>query len=166
MYHSHFNEFQQIGSGMYGAIVVLEPGQTYDPETDRVLLFSDGGPTLNVIMGPFPPVLLNGQANPGEMSLNRGVTYRFRLINITAEGFVAASLLDGEAPVSWTTVAKDGADLPASARRPGPAVVAFAAGEIYDVEFTPERTGTLTLRFGPAPFPGSPPPVDVVVRVR
>ena len=29
MYHSHFNERHQITHGLYGAIVVLEPGQRY-----------------------------------------------------------------------------------------------------------------------------------------
>ncbi|HKG91862.1 MAG TPA: multicopper oxidase domain-containing protein, partial [Gemmatimonadaceae bacterium] len=60
MYHSHFNEDHQINSGLYGPIVVLEPGQRYDPETDRVLLFSSGGVTTNVIFGPWTPTLLNG----------------------------------------------------------------------------------------------------------
>ena len=168
MYHSHFNEQQQIGSGMYGAIVVLEPGQTYDPDRDRVLLFSDEGPTINVATGPFPTFMLNGQGKPGEMSFRTGVTYRLRLINITAENFVLAQLLDGEAPANWMVVAKDGAEMPAAARQMGPSVVAFAAGEIYDVEFTPQRAGMLTLQFSPPPFPGAPPPpvVDVPVRIR
>jgi hypothetical protein len=46
--------------------------------------------------------------------------------------------------------------------------VGFAAGEIYDVEFTPQRTGTLALRFGGPPIPGARPPtvVEVPVRIR
>jgi FtsP/CotA-like multicopper oxidase with cupredoxin domain len=61
MYHSHFNEFQQIAAGLYGAIVVVEPGTRYDPDSDRILLFSDAAPTVNLLQGPFPPALLNGK---------------------------------------------------------------------------------------------------------
>jgi FtsP/CotA-like multicopper oxidase with cupredoxin domain len=35
MYHSHFNEFQQLGSGMYGAIVVLDSGETHARDRPR-----------------------------------------------------------------------------------------------------------------------------------
>src|SRR5574339_7904 len=44
MYHSHFDELGQIGSGLYGSIVVLDKGARYDGATDRVLLISDDGP--------------------------------------------------------------------------------------------------------------------------
>ncbi len=37
MYHSHFNEFQQISSGAFGPIIVLEKGKTYDSDIDRLL---------------------------------------------------------------------------------------------------------------------------------
>jgi manganese oxidase len=167
IYHSHFNEFQQIGSGMYGAIVVLDEPAQYDPETDRVLLFSDAGPTINLINGPFPGVLLNGQAQPEPIELRAGVRYRLRLINIGAESIVALALLDGEAPVHWRQVAKDGADLPPARAVTAPAHLMFASGETYDMEFTPAAPGELTLRYGPPEdFPGAPPPVHVPVRVR
>lgn len=82
MYHSHFNELQQISLGLYGAIVVLEPAQRYDPETDRVLLFSDSGITINPVVGPYDAPLLNERRQPEPLELRVGVTYRFRLINI------------------------------------------------------------------------------------
>jgi len=164
MYHSHFNEFQQIGSGMYGPILVLEPGQAYDPETDRVLLFSDGGPIVNVIAGPFPPVLLNGQVAPLPMELRAGVTYRFRVINIKTDFPEKLALLDGDEPVEWRLVAKDGADLPASQATMRPADLTFAPGEIFDFEFTPRSVGDLALRFGFEEQQEEP--TVVVVRVR
>ena len=155
MYHSHFNEFQQLGSGMYGAIVVLDSGQTYDPETDRVLVVSDAGPILNVIRGPFPPTLLNGSTTPPPMALRVGTRYRFRVINIRTDFPADVALLEGETPVTWRMIARDGADLPAGQQTVGPAALAFAPGQIYDFEFTPEKPGDLTLKAGyPAlPFP-------------
>jgi FtsP/CotA-like multicopper oxidase with cupredoxin domain len=167
MYHSHFDEFDQIAAGLYGPIIVTEPGRRLDPETDRVFLFSDAGPTANVVRGPFPPALLNGSARPAPMDLRAGATYRFRLINIRTDYTVALALLDRGKPARWRVVAKDGADLPATQATVRPAQLTFAPGEIYDVEYTPRAAGRLALRFGPGPsrFP-VPPPTNVAVRVR
>ena len=168
MYHSHMNEFQQISSGMYGAIVVLEPGETYDPETDRVLVFSDNGPTVNVMKGPFPSIVLNGVEKPGPMELRAGKTYRFRMINIQADAMAEVLLLDGDKPAEWKMVARDGASLPAAQMRTEPAKLIFAAGQIFDFEVTPAKAGQMTLRFGYPNFggPPPPPPVDVVINVK
>jgi FtsP/CotA-like multicopper oxidase with cupredoxin domain len=167
MYHSHFNEMQQLGSGMYGAIVVLDSGQTYAPETDRILLVSDAGPTVNVIRGPFPPIALNGSPSPAPMELHAGTRYRFRIINIRAESEAQLALLSGGTPVTWRLVARDGADLPVGQQTVGPAALTFAAGQIYDFEFTPAGAGDLTLRFGDpaAQFPDST-AATMVVSVR
>jgi FtsP/CotA-like multicopper oxidase with cupredoxin domain len=167
MYHSHFDEFGQIASGLYGSIVVVDKARRYDGDTDRVLLLSDDGPTQNVITGPFPHALLNGQAQPKPMELRMGVTYRFRLINIRTDYAATVSILEAGQPVQWRVVAKDGADLPPAQATMRPASLTFAAGEIYDVEFTPKAWGNLTLRFG-APKQGPVPAqaTDVQVHVR
>jgi FtsP/CotA-like multicopper oxidase with cupredoxin domain len=171
MYHSHFNELQQISSGLYGAIVVRDPGVPYDPETDRVLLFSDERITINPVVGPFAAPMLNGLARPEPIELRAGVTYRFRLVNIRSLFPVAVALLAGDRPVEWRHVAKDGAELPPAQAVRRPAQLVFAVGEIHDVEFTPSAPGDLTLRFGYPPGfrpPGvaRPEPVTVAVRVR
>ena len=167
MYHSHFDEFGQIASGLYGSIVVLDRGQHYDGETDRVLVLSDDGPTQNLIRGPFPRALLNGQAQPNPMQLRSGVTYRFRLINIRTDYAATVSIFDDGEPAQWRVIAKDGADLPPSQATTRAATLTFAAGEIYDVEFTPTTPGSLTLQFGApkqGPIPGQATDVQVVVR--
>jgi len=166
MYHSHFDEFGQIASGLYGSIVVLDRGKRYDGETDRVLVLSDDGPTQNLIRGPFPRALLNGQAQPNPMQLRSGVTYRFRLINIRTDYAATVSIFDDGEPAQWRVIAKDGADLPASQATMRAATLTFAAGEIYDVEFTPTTPGSLTLQFGApkqGPIPGQATDVQVVV---
>jgi FtsP/CotA-like multicopper oxidase with cupredoxin domain len=167
MYHSHFDEFDQIASGLYGSIVVVEPGKQYDGNTDRVMLFSDDGPTTNVLMGPFPRALLNGQAQPEPLELRAGVTYRFRLINIRTDYPASVTILDEGQPAQWRVVAKDGADLPSSQIKAGPATITFSAGEIYDVEFTPQVGQALALHFGApksGPIPGQATYVQVRVR--
>ncbi|MGH7544075.1 MAG: multicopper oxidase domain-containing protein [Gemmatimonadota bacterium] len=149
MYHSHFNEMQQTASGLYGPIVVLEPGATFDPETDRVLVFSDGGPWSSFLdQAAIPPTLLNGRLDPEPLELRAGTTYRFRLINILTETGMSMGLLEAEEPVEWRAIAKDGADLPPTLATLRSARLEFMPGEIHDFEFTPEAPGELVLAFG------------------
>jgi FtsP/CotA-like multicopper oxidase with cupredoxin domain len=158
MYHSHFNEAEQISSGLYGPIIVVEPGQTYDPDRDRVLFFGTSGPTTNVVFGPFAHHQMNGVEQPKPMDLRAGTTYRFRLINLADGGPVMVMLKNGKDPITWRAVAKDGAALPSSQATIRPAALMFDPGEIYDFELTP-KAGDLALTFGPPPPPpGSPPP--------
>ena len=168
MYHSHSNEMQQISSGMYGAIVVLEPGQKFDAETDKVFVFGDEGPVINLIKGPFPGMVLNGTRKPAELELKAGTKYRFRMINIRAEGGVMMSLQDGEQPLEWKMIARDGADLPAHQVKTTPAKWGFASGQIGDFEFTPSRPGKLLLKFSEPPEIAQfmPPGIEMVVNVR
>jgi len=152
MYHSHFNEMQQIGSGLYGAIVVLEPRERFDPETDRVLVFSDGGPWINFTQNSLvPPTFLNGRPDPKPLHLRVGTTYRLRLINILTETNVSVELLHRGEPVRWRAIAKDGATLPPQLATLRPARLIFLPGEIADFEFTPATPEALVLRFGKGP---------------
>ena len=162
MYHSHFNEATQIGSGAYAPIIVLNKGQTFDASTERMLFISDGGPMGNVIAGPPPPVYLNGKALPDPIELRAGTTYRFRLFNLKNDELEQIALLDESGkPIMWKAVAKDGADLPASQSTLQPARLVFGSGEIYDFVYTPEKTGELRVRYGQTPRI-----VNVAVHVR
>jgi FtsP/CotA-like multicopper oxidase with cupredoxin domain len=99
MYHSHFNERSQIASGLYGSIIVVEPGEAFHPDRGRLLFFGTAGPTTNVILGPFANHLLNGVEQPAPMDLRVGQTYRFRLFNLADGGPVVLSLKSGRQPV-------------------------------------------------------------------
>jgi FtsP/CotA-like multicopper oxidase with cupredoxin domain len=105
MYHSHFSEAKQMGSGLYGPIIVLDQGEKYDPETDRILFFGAGGHVENVITGPFPPYIMNGSPAPQPMDLKAGTRYRFRLFNLAGDFPTMVSLNQGERPVMWRAVA-------------------------------------------------------------
>jgi manganese oxidase len=168
MFHSHFDEMQQINSGLYGPIIVLAPGETYDPERDRVMFIGQAGPAENVIRGPFPALLLNGAERPAPMELKAGVSYRLRFLNLSDDFPTMITLGEGQRPTTWRAVAKDGADLPASQAVDRPAVLVFDPGEIYDFRFTPKQAGELTLTFGHLNIPGLPQftAVPVPVRVR
>jgi manganese oxidase len=162
MYHSHFNEATQIGSGAYAPIIVLNKGEKFDAERDRFLFISDGGAPGNVIAGPPPPVLLNGKSLPDPIELKAGTTYRFRLFNLKNDDIEQIALLDEtDKPIMWKAVAKDGADLPPSQSTMQPATLLFGSGEIYDFLYTPAKTEELKVRYGQRPYI-----VNVAVHVR
>jgi FtsP/CotA-like multicopper oxidase with cupredoxin domain len=158
MYHTHFNESMQMGSGLYGPIIVLEPGQRFDPETDKILFFGTAGTEQNPVFGPFANFVLNGKTQPEPMNLKAGTRYRFRLFNLAGDQPLVVSLNAGDAPITWRAVAKDGYPLPPAQATSRPAVLTSDPGEIYDFEYTPAAPGELTLKFGPVPPPPTPPP--------
>lgn len=158
MYHSHFNEATQMGRGLYGPIIVVEPGQRFDAETDKLLFFGAAGAGTNPVFGPFPAFVMNGQTQPDAMNLKVGTRYRFRLFNLAGDTPLIVSLNSGDAPIMWRAVAKDGYPLPQSQAITRAAVLRFDPGEIYDFEYTPSVAGELALKFGPEPPAGPPPP--------
>jgi manganese oxidase len=141
IYHSHFDEERQLGSGLYGPIIVLEPGKRYEPETDRAWILSQGGATKGASRAR---VTLNGSRSPViEMQAKR--LHRIRLIHIAATLPLRFSLLRDTIPVAWRALAKDGADLPPAQALVRPAQQIIGVGEAYDFEFTPEEPGQLRL---------------------
>jgi manganese oxidase len=139
IYHTHIDDIKQLSSGLYGPLIVLPPGQKFDPETDRVLVISRAGPGET-------PIWLNGSRSPDISSLKAGQKYRLRIINIVLENpSINVSLGLGDLPATWRPIAKDGADLPAGQRKICPAQLTIGVGETYDFEFIPEKTGELAL---------------------
>ncbi|MEP6779670.1 MAG: multicopper oxidase domain-containing protein, partial [Gemmatimonadaceae bacterium] len=159
MYHSHFNEAMQMGRGLYGPIIVLEPGDHFDANTDKVLFFGTAGAAENVVFGPFPHWVMNGKEQPAPMELKAGTRYRFRLFNLAGDSPLIVSLKSGAKPIEWRAVAKDGYPLPPSQAKSKDASLMFDPGEIYDFEYTPTVKGDLTLTFGAPPLPPSPAPL-------
>jgi FtsP/CotA-like multicopper oxidase with cupredoxin domain len=139
IYHTHIDDVRQLGSGLYGPLIVLPPGKSFDPETDRVLLISKAGPGEK-------PIWLNGSQTPELGSFKVGQTYRLRIINIMPENPpVDITLSASGTPVTWRPLAKDGADLPEGQRGIRPAKVTITVGETYDFEFRPETAGEVTV---------------------
>ncbi len=141
IYHTHWHNFLQLTGGLYGPLIVLGPGQKFDPETDIPLVIGLGG-----AFDLKSPVVLNGSAQPEPLRLKAGVKYRLRFINITANGNgFQVSLLAGSAPVRWRAVAKDGEELPPAQAIVQEARLVIAVGETYDFEFEPATKGDLRL---------------------
>ena len=143
IYHTHLNDIAQVTSGLYGPIVVLEPGQRYDPETDHVMLLSWSGEHEP------PKFLINGDSATRTLKFKSGLKHRLRFINISPAGAPPVWLVRDSIPERWRAVAKDGADLPPARAMVGPAVVRANVGETYDVEWQPPAPGEYGLRTGP-----------------
>ena len=128
IYHTHVHDKRQLTSGLYGAMLVVDPGTTFDSQTDHALVIGRGGPSLDA------PIVLNGTTNP-RLVWRSGVAHRVRLINITPDDVVLVTLQGSDAPVTWGPVAKDGAPV-GSTGAPVPARQLIAVGETYDFEYT------------------------------
>jgi FtsP/CotA-like multicopper oxidase with cupredoxin domain len=146
IYHTHSNEQLQLGSGLYGALLVVEADKPYDPDTDTVILVGGAGPADSLPQFGFEsPGLVNGSSAPSPMDLELGTTYRLRLININPDWRVIFSLMSDTALAGWRPMAVDGADLPPSQRRERPAYLLTGPGQTADFEFTPTARGDLRL---------------------
>lgn len=132
IYHTHWHDPSQLTNGMYGPLIVLPPGEKFDPESDLTFVFS---------LGDFGALrdmaLINGTPQSKTLQLQAGKKYRFRLINISTNNQgMQVSLRDLNGPVQWRVIAKDGADLQPAAIKPGKAQQTITVGETYDVEFS------------------------------
>ena len=131
IYHTHLNDIDQLTSGLYGGIVVLEPGQRYDPATDHLFVAGwdgvDGDST-------GPRTLINGDSLPPPLELKAGVTHRFRFVNIGPADRLSFRIYRDTALVNWRLVARDGANFPAQLVRATPASYRFDVGETFDTE--------------------------------
>jgi FtsP/CotA-like multicopper oxidase with cupredoxin domain len=101
IYHTHFQDEIQLTSGLYGPIVVLEPGQVFQPATDHIYLAGrdgeeEGAPQRGSLPAPY-------LAADHRSTINTAVRQPWRL-------------LKGDS-VTPGAVARDGADLPASQQR-------------------------------------------------
>jgi FtsP/CotA-like multicopper oxidase with cupredoxin domain len=128
IYHTHLHDNKQLTSGLYGAMLVLEPDEAFDENVDHVFVLGRGGPAMDA------PTVINGQSAP-QVIWTAGTRHRVRLINITPNDILNVSLRAGTEPVTWRPLAKDGAALPTERSVKGSAVQVIAVGETYDVEY-------------------------------
>ena len=147
IYHTHLNDLEQLTSGLYGAIVVLEPGRRFDPNTDHVYVAGWDGPDVPA------HIVINGDSIAPPLELAAGVAHRFRFVNIGMAGMLGISLAADSGAVEWQPIAKDGADLPQEQSRRGPAALTLAVGETADATFRPSGPGEYRLTFAPPAGP-------------
>ena len=145
IYHTHMNDIEQLTSGLYGGIVVLEPGRRFDPRRDHIYVAgwdSDRAPHL----------IVNGDSLSAPLELTAGVAHRFRFVNIGAADAFPFAIYHDSALVEWRRLARDGADLPPGQSLTEPSVEWLDVGETRDVAFVP-RPGVYRLVVGNAAKP-------------
>jgi FtsP/CotA-like multicopper oxidase with cupredoxin domain len=143
IYHTHWHDEAQLAGGLYGPLLVLNPGERYDPALDHVVVIG-----LNGVLDPTArePFALNGRADPAPIVMRAGVPNRLRIINITPNNVaITTQLVDRFDAVQWKPVAKDGAALPADQTAPRLARQLVSVGETYDFEVGSAAPRTLWL---------------------
>jgi len=137
IYHTHMNDMEQLTSGAYGPIVVLDQGEQFDPVTDHTITIGWMG------RGVFPniKIAINGDSAPPPLVLNRYYTHRFRITNIGAGARFIFTLQRDSTVMTWNPRAKDGFDLPQVAQALRPASQIVSVGETFDAEWKPPRKG-------------------------
>ena len=128
IYHTHLNDVEQLTSGLYGALIVLEPGTRFDARTDHVFVVGWDGPA------DPPHLVVNGDSAPPPLVLARGVHHRLRFVFIGAVGGESFALLSPGAGVTWRSIARDGFTMPEHQQRNQPARVTGWAGQTYDFD--------------------------------
>lgn len=131
IYHTHLNDVEQLTSGAYGPIVVVDQRRKFNPEVDHVFTLGwEGRP---------PKIAINGDTlGTVPLELKSGRTHRLRFVNIGAGGPATFAVRQDTVPVEWRPVAKDGADLPPALRTAGRASRTLVTGETFDAEWKPE----------------------------
>jgi FtsP/CotA-like multicopper oxidase with cupredoxin domain len=136
IYHTHSADPRQLTGGLYGALIVLEPGQSFDPVHDRLLVIGSHDPSFYT-----KRITLNGSEEFAPPPFEHNATYRLRVINMAPN--LSANLQIGATDhlATWRPISKDGADLPSRLSIPGSAQLHIASGETYDFQFQPSALG-------------------------
>ncbi len=141
IYHTHASDPSQLSGGVYGGLIVLDPGQTFDVEHDRLLMIGARDNDFSTSR-----ITLNGSEAFSPIMLRHGMKYRLRVVNMAPN--LGATFLIGSAehPTTWHAIAKDGANLPARLATMQNAALHIASGEAYDFEFQPAAAGEIPLQ--------------------
>ena len=139
IYHTHLNDVEQLTSGLYGALVVLEPGRRFDATTDHLFVVGWDG-------AEDPPhLLVNGDSTLPTLTFAAGRHHRLRFVFIGAVGGEVFSVRRGADTARWTPLARDGFALPAFQRTERLAKVQGWAGQTYDYDFNASTPGEYAL---------------------
>ena len=139
IFHAHADDMRQMALGLYGALIVLAPGERWNPRRDHVVLVSQLG------RGQAARTGINGSTTPAPVALQAGVPHRLRFINASVADDARFELRKDTTLVQWRALAKDGADLHPSRATRHAATLFITPGETYDFEVT-LPAGDYTLR--------------------
>lgn len=144
IYHSHLDDVRQLTGGLYGPMVVLPEGESFDPTLDHVYTVGWNDPDPQ---GPAS-VDVNGRQEQPDARAVTGETHRFRIIHIAPAGQVTAFMTRDGVRIPVRLLAKDGADLPVHQQVEVNALPRMGVGETADFTWTPEAPGVYELSVG------------------
>ena len=147
IYHTHLNDELQLAGGLYGPLVVLEPGTKFDSKTDQIFIIGGWGGPRSKDPRTLAAIVLNGSGHPPTLHWRVGQRYRLRLIDISSANVGTLSVSGAGGFIKWVARAKDGADLPQNQRVRQDANQVISPGETYDFEYAPQERGSLALEF-------------------
>ena len=143
-YHSHLNELRQIGSGMYGAIIVTDAPR--DTTRDHVIVAGGGGVPVFHKAGPAF-LLVNGRTSPRPIEMTVGDTNRLRIVEHPQRRDAASSAWPAIPPSlagrRWRATAPiflQRCDARSSAR------IGMGPGQTADFLYVPDRPGRTAAR--------------------
>lgn len=139
IYHTHLDDVEQLVSGMYGPLVVLEPGRRWDPTHDFVFV---GGQRQY----QDTALVVNGGSGESEIRMQLGDSIRLRMVQIAVANSMNYQLRRDSSFAEWRAIAKDGYDLPPSQATVRPARQRMGLGETFDAMFTPRERGRYEFR--------------------
>lgn len=140
IYHAHNMASDQIGRGLTGALIVLDPLEVRRAG-DEIIWIVGGNDIF--FTGHLE---INGQQAPPPLQLKARRRYRIRLINITENNTGDVTLGDGTGLAAWRPIAKDAMPVGLDRMRLVPAEVRTSVGETYDFEFDSGAPRQLTLQ--------------------
>ena len=141
IYHTHLGDNQQLGGGLYGALLVLPEGQAFDATVDHVFVAGMGG------AGGESGFVVNGdRLESAPLVLRPGVAHRMRFVGITPNNTITWAFMRDSTAATWTTLAKDGADFQPALQRTVPARTVTTVGETRDFLFMPQAPSEYVLR--------------------
>jgi FtsP/CotA-like multicopper oxidase with cupredoxin domain len=136
IYHTHLHDYVQLSSGLYGPLIVTDPGETFNDAVDHVIVLGRSGVTSEepAVLGDPATVLLNGQREP-RFVWTAGQRHRIRFVNIAPDDIFTVALQTGDGPAMWKPLTKDGAPVGDASSVPATARQTIAVGETYDFEY-------------------------------
>ena len=157
IYHTHDEAGSELSTGLYGALIVEEPGAPRDTTRDHVIVMGLLGDAATGALA------INGRTNAAPLALGPGV-HRLRFVSIPVDEEIVVEFLRNSVVQQWRSLGIDGAELPVSQRTMGAAQRIVSAGQTFDVEVTvaagmrSEYALRFTTRWYPTDARGTQPP--------
>lgn len=151
IYHTHDEAGSELATGLYGALIVEEPGAPRDTTRDHVIVMGLLGDSATGALA------INGRTDATPLTLTPGL-HRLRFVSIPVDEQIAVAFVRDSVVQEWRSLARDGAELPLTQQVTGAARRTVSAGQTFDVEVTiPSGAPTdFALRFTTLWYPTDP----------